>query len=139
LVSNLMPFSTNEVEIDPKGVPMSVELKSSAQHVAPTAGAVVRLKFETEGGGRAVIMRARMADGEPVPFGAEVSDAAGQNVGTVAQDGRVVLRGVKTDTGTLSVKWGDTAAERCSLSYTLPTASKTSKQRWTDAEAVCTK
>ncbi|MXN87558.1 fimbria/pilus outer membrane usher protein, partial [Burkholderia sp. 4812] len=31
LVSNLMPFSTNEVEIDPKGVPMSVELKSSAQ------------------------------------------------------------------------------------------------------------
>nr|WP_230684627.1 fimbria/pilus outer membrane usher protein [Burkholderia cepacia] len=139
LVSSLTPFSTNEVEIDPKGVPMSVELKSSAQHIAPTAGAVVRLKFETEGGGRAVIMRARMADGEPVPFGAEVSDAAGRNVGTVAQDGRIVLRGVKTDTGTLNVKWGDTVADGCSMSYTLATASKTSKQRWTDAEAVCTK
>lgn len=139
LVSNLTPFSNNEVEIDPKGVPMSVELKSSAQHVAPTAGAVVRLKFETEGGGRAVIMRARMADGEPVPFGAEVSDTAGQNVGTVAQDGRVVLRGVKADTGTLKVKWGDTAAEGCSLSYTLAPASKTSRQSWTDTEAVCTK
>ncbi|WP_174972771.1 fimbria/pilus outer membrane usher protein [Burkholderia lata] len=139
LVSNLTPFSTNEVEIDPKGVPMSVELKSSAQHVAPTAGAVVRLKYETEGGGRAVIMRARMSDGEPVPFGAEVSDAAGQNVGTVAQDGRVVLRGVKTDTGTLNVKWGDTVAEGCALSYRLPTASKASQQRWTDVEAVCTR
>ncbi|WP_052007318.1 fimbria/pilus outer membrane usher protein [Burkholderia paludis] len=139
LAANLTPFSTNEVEIDPKGVPMSVELKSSAQHVAPTAGAVVRLKFETEGGGRAVIMRARTTDGEPVPFGAEVSDAAGQNVGTVAQDGRVVLRGVKTDTGTLNVKWGDTAAEGCSLSYTLAPASKTSRQSWTEAEAVCTK
>ncbi|WP_164992121.1 fimbria/pilus outer membrane usher protein [Burkholderia stabilis] len=139
LVSSLTPFSTNEVEIDPKGVPMSVELKSSAQHIAPTAGAVVRLKFETEGGGRAVIMRARMTDGEPVPFGAEVSDAAGRNVGTVAQDGRIVLRGMKTDTGTLNVKWGDTVAEGCSMSYTLATASKTSKQRWTDAEAVCTK
>ncbi|WP_443111417.1 fimbria/pilus outer membrane usher protein [Burkholderia sp. FERM BP-3421] len=138
LVSYLTPFSTNEVEIDPKGVPMSVELKSSAQHVAPTAGAVVRLKFETEGGGRAVILRARMAGGEPVPFGAEVSDAAGQNVGTVAQEGRVVLRGVKTDTGTLQVKWGDTAGEACSLTYTLPMADKSSKQRWTDAEAVCT-
>ncbi|VWD43881.1 Fimbrial biogenesis outer membrane usher protein [Burkholderia lata] len=139
LVPSLTPFSTNEVEIDPKGVPMSVELKSSAQHVAPTAGAVVRLKYETEGGGRAVIMRVRMSDGEPVPFGAEVNDAAGQNVGTVAQDGRIVLRGVKTDVGTLNVKWGDTPSNICSLSYTLPMARKTSQQRWTDVEAVCTK
>ncbi|MCA8273455.1 fimbrial biogenesis outer membrane usher protein [Burkholderia sp. AU30280] len=138
LVPSLTPFSTNEVEIDPKGVPMSVELKSSAQHVAPTAGAVVRLKYETEGGGRAVIMRARMSDGEPVPFGAEVSDATGQSVGTVAQDGRIVLRGLKADTGTLKVKWGDTDDEICSLSYTLPAASKTNRQRWIDAEAVCT-
>ncbi|WP_423393402.1 fimbria/pilus outer membrane usher protein [Burkholderia sp. LMG 21824] len=139
LVPSLTPFSTNEVEIDPKGVPMSVELKSSAQHVAPTAGAVVRLKYETVGGGRAVIMRARMSGGEPVPFGAEVSDAAGQSVGTVAQDGRIVLRGVKTDAGTLKVKWGDTDDEICLLSYTLPAASKASQQRWIDAEAVCTK
>ncbi|MBY8610507.1 fimbrial biogenesis outer membrane usher protein [Burkholderia arboris] len=139
IVSSLTPFSTNEIEIDPKGLPMSVELKSSAQHVAPTAGAVVRLKFETEGGGRAVIMRARMSDGQPVPFGAEVSDAAGQNVGTVAQEGRIVLRGVKTDTGTLKVKWGDTAADGCSMSYQLPVADKKSTQRWTDADAVCTK
>ncbi|WP_244134869.1 fimbria/pilus outer membrane usher protein [Burkholderia sp. BCC0322] len=139
LVPSLTPFSTNEVEIDPKGVPMSVELKSSAQHVAPTAGAVVRLKYETEGGGRAVIMRARMSDGEPVPFGAEVSNAAGHNVGTVAQDGRIVLRGVKSDAGTLKVRWGDTDDDSCSLSYMLPAASKTSRQRWIDAEAVCTK
>ncbi|WP_081080221.1 fimbria/pilus outer membrane usher protein [Burkholderia cepacia] len=139
IVSSLTPFSTNEIELDPKGLPMSVELKSSAQHVVPTAGAVVRLKFETEGGGRSVIMRARMSDGQPVPFGAEVTDASGQNVGTVAQVGRIVLRGVKADTGTLSVKWGETAAESCSLSYRLPVVDKASKQRWIDAEAVCTK
>ncbi|POS05509.1 fimbrial biogenesis outer membrane usher protein [Burkholderia gladioli] len=139
IVSSLTPFSTNEIEIDPKGLPMSVELKTSAQHTAPTAGAVVRLKFETEGGGRSVIMRARMSDGQPVPFGAEVNDASGQNVGTVAQEGRIVLRGLKSDTGTLSVKWGETAADGCSLSYKLPVADKASKQRWTDAEAVCTK
>ncbi|WP_081070245.1 fimbria/pilus outer membrane usher protein [Burkholderia cepacia] len=139
LVSSLTPFSTNEVEIDPKGLPMSVELKSSAQHVAPTAGAVVRLKFETEGGGRSVIMRVRMGNGEPVPFGAEVSDAAGQAVGTVAQEGRVVLRGVKADIGTLHVRWGASAVDGCSLSYKLPVKDKASKQRWTDAEAVCSK
>ncbi len=57
----------------------------------------------------------------------------------MAQEGRVVLRGVRTDTGTLQVKWGDAAGEACSLSYTLPAAGKANKQRWTDAEAVCTK
>ncbi|KVN39770.1 hypothetical protein WJ63_30115 [Burkholderia pyrrocinia] len=61
-----------------------------------------------------------MGDDEPVPFG-------------------IVLRGVKADFRTLNVKWGDTATEGCSLSYTLATASKTSKQRWADAEAVCQK
>jgi outer membrane usher protein len=137
LVSSLQPFSTNEIEIDPKGLPMSVELNSSAQHVAPTAGAVVRVKFETEGGGRAVIMRVHTGNGEPVPFGAQVTDAAGQNVGTVAQEGRVVLRGVKTDTGTLNVSWGETAAEHCTLSYTLPAAARGDEQAWTSAEATC--
>lgn len=137
LVSSLVPFSKNEIEIDPKGLPMSVELKSSAQHVAPTAGAVVRLKFETEGGGRAVILRARKSDGTPVPFGAQVFDASGQSVGTVAQAGRIVLRGVRADTGTLQAKWGDALPEGCTLSYVLPVATGTNAQRWTDTEATC--
>ncbi|MGH8462974.1 MAG: fimbria/pilus outer membrane usher protein, partial [Pseudomonas sp.] len=137
LAANLTPFSTNEVEIDPRGLPMSVELKSSAQRVAPTAGAVVRLKFETDGGGRSVILRARMESGEPVPFGAGVSDVAGLSVGTVAQDGRIVLRGTKTDTGTLRVTWGVLEVESCSISYMLPVQEKGSQQQWTNAEAVC--
>jgi outer membrane usher protein len=137
LVSSLQPFETNEIEIDPKGLPMSVELKSSSQHVAPTAGAVVRLKFETEGGGRAVLLRVRMADGQPVPFGAQVMDVGGQNVGTVAQEGRIVLRGVHADAATLSVRWGDTAVEGCTVSYRLPVAVRGNTQRWTDAEATC--
>ncbi|BCJ05620.1 hypothetical protein PRtIB026_A45810 [Pseudomonas sp. RtIB026] len=139
LVSNLTPFSTNEVEIDPKGLPMSVELKSSTQHVAPTAGAVVRLRFETEGGGRSVILRARLANGQPLPFGAQVSDGQGQNVGTVAQEGRIVLRGLKTDTGTLHATWGESTGEACSMPYALPIANKASNERWINAESVCTK
>ncbi|WP_202883561.1 fimbria/pilus outer membrane usher protein [Pseudomonas sp. RW10S2] len=138
LVSGLTPFSTNQVEIDPKGLPMSVELDSSIQHVAPTAGAVVRLRFETSGGGRSVIMRASQASGHPLPFGAEVKDAAGQHVGTVAQGGRIVLRGLQTVKGTLHATWGDSATEGCSLPYELPTVDETSELRWTTTEAVCT-
>ncbi|MGN4155330.1 FimD/PapC C-terminal domain-containing protein [Burkholderia gladioli] len=55
----------------------------------------------------------------------------------MAQEGRIVLRGLKSDTGTLSVKWGETAAESCSLSYQLPKISSNSKRGWTDAQGVC--
>nr|WP_308729999.1 fimbria/pilus outer membrane usher protein [Burkholderia glumae] len=137
IVSSLMPFQTNEVEIDPKGLPMSVELKSTTQHAVPTAGAVVRLRFRTEGGGRSVIMRIRTRDGKPVPFGAEVFNAQGQSAGTVAQMGSVVLRGVKANTGTLRVKWGEAASDGCTLSYRLPVAKHGRAARWTSTYAVC--
>jgi len=137
IVSNLTPFSDNEIEIDPKGLPMSVELKESAQHTAPTTGAVIRLKFETEGGGRAVIMRAKAADGAPLPFGAQVTDESGQEVGTVAQAGRIVLHGMKSDTGNFSVKWGDSGNQQCKLSYALPPAPDGKTVTWTVVDSVC--
>jgi outer membrane usher protein len=139
IVSNLTPFSTNEVEIDPKGLPLSVELKSTSQRIAPTAGAVVSLKFETAGGGRAVLVRAKTADGQPLPFGAEVTDAAGQDVGTVAQAGRIVIRGVRNDSGEFSVKWGDDRGQQCKLTYVLPKATGRRSNAWTTVDAVCGK
>lgn len=118
VVPNLVPFSRNEIELDPKGLPLSVELKTSMQHVAPTAGAVVRLKFETAGGGRAVLVRAMLADGTPAPFGAQAFDAAGQSVGVVAQFGQLLLRGVEPGRNAYLLKWGEGAAERCRLAIT---------------------
>ncbi|CAB3753560.1 fimbria/pilus outer membrane usher protein [Paraburkholderia solisilvae] len=136
IVSNLQPFENNEIDIDPKGLPMSVELKSSTERVAPTQGAIVRLTFETEGGGRSVLMRASFADGRPLPFGAQVSDASGASVGTVAQAGRIVLRGLRTDSGELRVKWGDAADQQCRLPYALPPAAG-GKTNWTAVDAAC--
>ncbi len=120
VVSNLTPFARNQVEIDPQGLPMNVELKSTMQQVAPTAGAIVKLKFDTENAGRMAILEVRRADGKPLPFGAEVRDAGGQPVGTVGQGGRIIARGLKTDSGTLSVALGEDAAKSCQLRYQLP-------------------
>jgi outer membrane usher protein len=138
IVSNLMPFEDNEVEIDPKGLPMSVELKSSLEHVAPTQGAVVRLKFEAEGGGQSVLMRATLPDGAPLPFGAQVSDASGVPVGTVAQAGRIALRSLKARSGELDIRWGNAAEQQCSLSYVLPPV-PSGNTTWTMVDATCVK
>lgn len=137
VVANLTPFSNNEIQIDPKGLPLSVELKTSSQRVAPTAGAVVKLQFEVEGGGSAVILRGLTAHGEPLPFGAQISNEAGENVGTVAQAGRVVIRGLKNKTGTLTATWGEGAGEKCLLNYSLPAETTNGRTNWLATEAVC--
>ncbi|WP_448681696.1 fimbria/pilus outer membrane usher protein [Pseudomonas nicosulfuronedens] len=136
LVTNLSPFSRNEMELDPKGLPMSVELKSTLEHATPTAGAVVKVKFDTEDSGRSAVIRARTLDGKPLPFGAEVRNAQGQPAGTVGQGGRLIARGLKNARGDLQVKWGEDAAQSCRLSYRLPPAAPEDTD-WVTLDATC--
>lgn len=137
LISTLTPFARNQIEIDPKGLPLNVELKSSMQQIAPTAGAVVKVKFDTTNAGRAAIIQVKTADGKALPFGADVFDAAGQPVGVVAQGGRIVARGLKSDSGKLTVKWGEQASETCMLAYALPKVDAGNAQPFVRIDAQC--
>jgi len=120
VVSSLTPFARNELELDPSGLPLNVELKSTSQQVAPTSGAVVKVKFDTANAGRSAVIRVKNADGTLLPFGTEVFDAEGQPVGMVAQGGRLLARGLKGDSGELTVASGGPSGEACRLTYHLP-------------------
>lgn len=120
IVSTLTPYAKNSIELDPKGLPLNVDLKATEQYVAPTAGAVVRLSFETENLGNTALLTVATASGEPLPFGADVQDADGNSVGVVAQGGRILARGLKSDKGTLTVKSGGDDGTVCSFDYALP-------------------
>jgi outer membrane usher protein len=135
LVSNLVPFSHNQIEIDPKGLPMNVEFKSTTQSVAPTAGAVVQVKFETVNTGRAVVFAIRQADGSPLPFGTEVLDANDQPVGVVAQGGRAIVRGLTQDSGMLKVATSD--GGYCALPYRLPATTQAKPDGMQIVDAQC--
>lgn len=115
VVPYLTPYRQNAVEIDPKGISTDVELLSTSQHVAPTAGAVSLLRFVTERG-YSVLIRGRLASGEPLPFAAGIFDEQGGNVGYVAQGGQSIVR-VARNEGTLVVKWGEQSGQRCTLDY----------------------
>ncbi|MDF3833198.1 FimD/PapC C-terminal domain-containing protein, partial [Cupriavidus basilensis] len=117
--------------------PLNVELKSTEQHVAPTAGAVVRLRFETENTGRTAILQARTSDGKPLPFGAEVFDVSGQSVGTVAQASRIIARRLHKDAGELTVKWGGSPSEQCAVAYNLPETAPGSTPPYSATALVC--
>ncbi|TLG88620.1 fimbrial biogenesis outer membrane usher protein, partial [Pseudomonas edaphica] len=114
----LSPYSSNTVELDPTGVSNHVELQSTSQQVAPFAGAVVKVKFATVRG-RAVFIHALGPQEQALPFAAEVFDAQGQSVGIVSQASRLYVRGIP-DQGVLTVKWGETAEQRCFVNYQLP-------------------
>jgi outer membrane usher protein len=121
VVPYLTPYSLNTVALDPKGIPMDVELKETSRQIAPRAGAVPLIRFATDTG-RAALVQARQADGTPLPFGAAVHDETGKEVGVVGQASRIFARGL-TDSGSLTVQWGaDDHRSICRIAYELPVA-----------------
>jgi len=115
VASGLSPYRYNSVRIDPKGTSMDVEVQNTDQQVAPRAGAVVAIRYQTITGRAAVITVVR-EDGQSVPFGAQVLDSGGNPVGVVGQASRAFVRGVP-GAGALHVQWGEQVADRCELNY----------------------
>jgi outer membrane usher protein len=113
ILPSITPYSLNRVEIDPKGLPLDVEFKTTGQDIAPLAGAVLKTSFETDTQ-RTLILTASRPDGTTPPFGAEVTNREGVRVGQVSQQGRMLVRGV-AETDELLVRWGKGSAESCRM------------------------
>nr|WP_237735457.1 fimbria/pilus outer membrane usher protein [Serratia fonticola] len=115
-VPYLNPYQFNEVSIDPKGMDTNVELDNTSQKVAPYSGAVVKVKYGTKKGTPVLIESTYR--GNPVPFGADVLDEKGNNIGSVGQGGQIYAR-VAQERGQLQVKWGNSADMQCNIHYIL--------------------
>jgi outer membrane usher protein len=120
-MAGMQPYSLNSIELDTKGLPMGVELKTTEQHFAPTAGAVVKVKFDTVNRGQAVVMKLRRLNGDVVPFGADVKNENGDTIGSVTQGSRAMFYS-KAPAGDLTVKWGNGIAQSCKVHYSVPVA-----------------
>ncbi|MDV7021136.1 fimbria/pilus outer membrane usher protein [Atlantibacter subterranea] len=122
VVSNISPYRKNDVTLDPLSLPDNVELALTTRTVVPTRGAVVRADYQAMVGSR-VLMTLTRADGAPVPFGATVmvADTAVTQSAIVGENGEVYLSGL-SDSGTLSVRWGNDPSASCRVNYTLSNA-----------------
>ena len=115
VVSSLTPFARNEVELDPAGLPMGVQLTTTQQQVAPTSGAVVKLQFASTNQGQAVMLQS--LGNLPLPFGSEVVDEAGKVVGTVVQGNRILVYALRGNRGMLRIMAEGTGAQPITLQY----------------------
>lgn len=132
VVPYLSPYRMNNINLDPKGSSMNVAFQNTAKQVAPFAGAIVRVDFETRVGQSAVI---HITNGSSLqlPFGADVRDFAGNVVGVVGQGNNLFVQGV-SDRGSLTVAMqGDST---CQVRYQLA-ASTAGTQDMKSAKAPC--
>ncbi|MET3654725.1 fimbria/pilus outer membrane usher protein [Dyella japonica] len=118
LVPYLTPYELNTITLDPKGAGAGVTFKSTSHDIAPRAGTVVRVNYDTVSG-RALIIDTALHDGRPVPFGAEVFDEQGNNIGVAGQAGRLFVNGL-TQSGVVTVRWSDDPADSCRIQVNLP-------------------
>jgi outer membrane usher protein len=137
VVPYLMPYQINTIQIDPKGLPLDVQLDATSAQVVPYAGAVVMMKFNTHSG-RMLIVQAHLENGQALPFGAEVFDDKGASLGVVGQAGQILLRGVGS-AGQLTARWQDDSGTNhaCSFPYKLSERAKNKQARVEEISATC--
>jgi outer membrane usher protein len=87
------PYRWNQVQLDTAALPLDVEVQASSQRVAPSAGSIVKVSFQTRND-RLWLIDASDADGHPLPYGAQIAHPDGV-LGQVGQGGVVALRGLK--------------------------------------------
>ncbi|KPC54613.1 fimbria/pilus outer membrane usher protein [Amantichitinum ursilacus] len=119
IMTNLMPYRSNEIALDPNGISADIELKSTSAAVVPRAGAVLLLRFETDLGRSVTLNIERDANAPVIPLGAEIFDEHDNNVGVMGQGGRAYTRGI-ANAGVLHIRWGSTPDRQCAVRYVLP-------------------
>jgi outer membrane usher protein len=100
-----------------EGAPSELEVSNPGQRVAPVEGSIVRLKFNATVG-RPLLVVLQTSSGVRVPIGSSVTDEQGNDIGTVGQGGRALVR-VQKGSGRFKVQWGDKPDESCYSAYAL--------------------
>ncbi|AZQ51082.1 fimbria/pilus outer membrane usher protein [Burkholderia cenocepacia] len=119
IVPSLVPYQLNRIDIDPKDVADDVEMTTVSRSVAPRAGSVVMLSYDTVKA-RALLIDATTEDGRPLPFAARALDArTGAPLGAVGQGSRLFVRSGEQD-GRIRVEWGQRQDQQCAIDYSVP-------------------
>lgn len=126
------PYRMNRITLDPNGIDRNVELKGTSRKLAPYAGSITKMTFETEKG-LPILIKAHRRDGISLPFAARVFDLSGNEVGVVGQSSVIFVRREQRQ-GVLTVKWG---GEQCRLTYQLGDVSPEQEFGFEKTNAIC--
>ena len=117
VVPYVRPYHRNSLALDEQEIP-GAEVDNVARTVVPTRNAIVKVKYDTRIGYKAMLtLRTRNG---VVPFGALVTldndhgSASRSNI--VGDEGQVYLTGLQKK-GQLLARWGEKSSEQCTVHY----------------------
>lgn len=113
VVPFIQPYDFNKVELDPTTAEHQVDLPTTSKKIAPYAGAIVRVDFETQVGNK-VIVETTLENGDYPPVGASIKDDQGRLVGMVGHQGLIYFSS-PSDTVRLNLSWRDKG--RCNINF----------------------
>jgi outer membrane usher protein len=136
VVPYLSPYYLNDVQISLETASMGLEIDNPTQKVAPVDGSIVKLKYKSNAG-RPVAFTFNLPNGERIPIGASVLDQDGQEIASLGQGNRALIR-LQADEGVLSVVWGDEPGMQCEAKYKLDKVSNADRE-FTRVKLMCFK
>ncbi|MCY0858728.1 fimbria/pilus outer membrane usher protein [Cupriavidus sp. D39] len=115
LLPRLQPYVNNNIRLDPTELPISAELDSIEQTVAPSWRSAVKVRFPVRSG-RGALLTIRLDDGEPAPAGAEIELIGDHQTFFVARRGEAFVTGLQPS-NELRLKWKGVS---CRMNVELP-------------------
>ncbi|EKT60923.1 fimbria/pilus outer membrane usher protein [Providencia sneebia] len=91
LVPYLSAYRKNMIRLDTEDTDSNTEVVGNMKDIVPYAGAITYIPFQTDNR-QNYILKANKADGNPLPFGTEVINEEGENIGYVGQSSLLFLR-----------------------------------------------
>ena len=113
LVPSLSPYKPNQLILQTDQLGPDVEIDNGIAQVVPRRGAVVKHRFDARNVNR-LVLTLRTPLGQPVPFGAQVSDAEGSSLGIVGQGG-VLMLSTTQPAQQVQVRWSERTDAKCQL------------------------
>lgn len=110
---HLRPYRVNQLNLRTEQLGPEVELDNGSQAVVPRRGAIVKASFAARKVTR-LILTLHHTDGQPLPFGTQVSDAQGNTLAIVGQGGQALIA-TGPQPQTLTVRWGKQDQQHCLL------------------------
>lgn len=114
----IVPFAENyrlnRVALEADSMNEQTEILNNVQNLVPMKGAIVRARFDTRIGHRALITLKHL--NEYLPYGSTITEESQKVSSIVGKDGQAYLSGLK-DEGTLKISWGTSETENCNAKY----------------------
>ncbi|MTC61461.1 outer membrane usher protein [Providencia rustigianii] len=113
VIGDMNSYYRNKAQVDLNKLPDDVDVPQSVVQLTLTEGAVGYREFGVISGLK-MMTALRLPDGSYPPFGAQITNIKGQNMGLVSDNGNAYISGIEPNS-VMNILWGDD--EHCDITF----------------------